>query len=366
MKKLIILSISISLLVMSGCGQTNRSSADSADENVTKVYRAQWMQEARWGLMTHYLSDWMVRNEKMESMTVERWNELVDKFDVEALANQIESVGAKYYIFTIGQNSGYFCSPNSVYDQLTGIAPSHCSNRDLIKDIATALKARGIRFIAYLPAGAPASDRQARESLKWQSGADPNIEFQKNWEQVIAHWSKQWGTLVDGWWFDGVYWQNVMYRNEKAPNFKSFAAAARAGNPNSAVAFNPGVIYRTLSVTPYEDYTAGEINMPEMMSYRTQNGLADDSQLQILTYAGQGWGSGDPRYSADEIIFFSKRVIDNFGAFTWDVPTNSKGQIDELFINLFKTVGAELNTYSRNEARRIPLMPSWPKDVPFL
>src|SRR6266576_3004073 len=50
----------------------------------------------------------------------------------------------------------------------------------------------------------------------------------------------------------------AMYRSERPPNFTSFAAAARAGNPNSALAFNPGVVDRLLLVSPHEDYTAGE------------------------------------------------------------------------------------------------------------
>jgi hypothetical protein len=45
-----------------------------------------------------------------------------------------------------------------------------------------------------------------------------------------------------------------MYRCPDALNFASFAAAARAGNPNGVVAFNPGVYNRLRSLTPYEDY----------------------------------------------------------------------------------------------------------------
>lgn len=332
--------------------------------------RAEWMQEARWGVMTHYLSDWLVRNEKLPAMTVEKWNEMIDNFDIKGLADQLQSVGAKYYIFTIGQNSGFFVSPNAVYDKLTGITPSKCARRDLIKDIATELKKRGIRMIAYLPSGAPGGDAQAREALQWKNGPYPNVEFQQKWEQIISYWSSQWGDLVDGWWFDGCYWQNAMYRSETAPNFQSFAASARTGNPHSAVAFNPGILYRTLSVTPHEDYIAGEVNMPELMSLRTQDGLADLSQLQILTYMGETWGTGAPRYTADEVIGFSQYVIDNKGAITWDVPTKSNGLLDSQYIEQLKTIGQTLNTYTvtpeRQEmSRRRGVIRSWPKGVPY-
>ena len=56
--------------------------------------RATWLREARFGVMTHYLADWIARREN-ERPSVERWNELVDNFQVEALAEQLESVGAR-------------------------------------------------------------------------------------------------------------------------------------------------------------------------------------------------------------------------------------------------------------------------------
>ena len=81
-----------------------------------------------------------------------------------------------------------------------------------------------------------------------------------NWEKVIREYSLRWGTNIAGWWFDGCYEPNQLYNFPDAPNFQSFAAAARAGNPNALIAFNRGVIDRVLSITPFEDYCAGEIN----------------------------------------------------------------------------------------------------------
>src|SRR5215471_3385433 len=214
--------------------------------------RAGWMKEARFGVMTHYLADWIAQTTH-EPMTIERWNRLVDGFDVEKMGEQLKSVGAGYYIISIGQNSGYYLAPNAVYDKLTGIAPSKLSKRDLVSDLYKALHKRGIRLVVYLPSGAPAGDKAADAALEWRNGAYRNREFQQKWEQVIRDWSVGWGKKVDGWWFDGCYWPNTMYRTTDAPNFASFAAAARAGNSDAAVAFNPGVIHRLISITPFED-----------------------------------------------------------------------------------------------------------------
>jgi hypothetical protein len=234
------------------------------------------MAQAKWGVMSHYLADWIARRENAGPMTVERWNGLVDNFDVEALAGQLQSLGAKYYFFTIGQNSGYYCSPNSAYDRIVGINPSKCAHRDLIADLAKALSKRGIRLIVYLPAGAPSGDRQAREKLQWQPGAHPNREFQLHWEQIIREWSNRWGTQVHGWWFDGCYWPNTMYRSADPPNFASFAPAARAGAP---------------------------------------------------------------RFTVAQAIEFTKPTIQAGGFVTWDVPIQSNGTIAQPFLDQLKAIG---------------------------
>ena len=65
-------------------------------------HRADWMQEAKWGVMNHYLADWQARVNKL-TISVDSWNGLIDHFDVESLAKQLQSVGARYYQISIGQ-----------------------------------------------------------------------------------------------------------------------------------------------------------------------------------------------------------------------------------------------------------------------
>jgi hypothetical protein len=309
-------------------------------------------------VMTHYLGDWIARREaavpaEREPMTVERWNELIDRFDVEALAGQIESAGAKYLIFTIGQNSGFFASPNATYDKIVGQQPSRLSKRDLIADLSEPLHRRGIKLIAYLPAGAPNGDKVAREKLQWQNGPHPNREFQQHWEAIIREWSTRWGTKVDGWWFDGCYWPNTMYRNAQPPNFASFAAAVRAGNPNSVVAFNPGVVYRTLSVTPEEDYIAGEIDHPEKQSIRrVYDGLVDGKRLHMLSYLGKTWGTAPPRFSAEQAAAFTRPTIDAGGCVTWDVPIQNDGTIAKEYLEQLRAVSEALKKPSTKPTTR--------------
>jgi hypothetical protein len=304
--------------------------------------RAAWMKQAQWGVMTHFLADWRARIDG-EPASVEHWNELIDHFDVEGLAEQLHSVGAGYYLITIGQNSGYYLAPNPTYDRLVGITPSKCSRRDLIGDLFEPLHRRGIRLLVYLPAGAPGGDRRAAQALDYRRGPDPNREFQINWEQVIRDWSLRFGDKVSGWWFDGCYWPNAMYRHAAAPNFASFAAAARAGNPNSAIAFNPGVVGRLLSLAPEEDYTAGEINEPDkVLIRRVLDGKIDGAVPHVLTFLGRTWGLGEPRFQADDVLAWARKTFQARAVVTFDAPIQKTGLISQPFLKQLQAVGQTL------------------------
>jgi hypothetical protein len=329
--------------------------------------RAQWMREVRWGVMNHYLADWLARgsglppNAPAPPMTVERWNDLVDHFNVDGLAQQLQAVGAGYYQISIGQNSGYYLSPNATYDRLTGISPSKCSRRDLVADLAAALSKRGIRLMVYLPAGAPNGDAAAKAALQWQNGAFRNREFQEKWQQVIREWSERWGKSVAGWWFDGCYWPNTMYRTVDGPNFSTFAAAARAGNPQSALAFNPGVFYRMFSLTPHEDFIAGEIDDPTRFTARRidngkDGGQQDGAQVHVLTFMGEKWGMGAPRFTAGQAVEFSRKVADAGGVITWDVPVQNSGLLAGPYLERLAAVGHALG--------RIASVPQFQANLP--
>ncbi len=322
-------------------------------------HRAAWLRAAQWGVFTHYLA--APASGGAASLTEDDWNRQIDAFDVPGLAAQLESVGAPYYFMTIGQNTGFFCSPNATYDRLVGRQPSRLSRRDLVGEICAALEPRGIRTLVYLPSHAPAMDRQAVEGLvctpEWDASSwqlkpgrylraretDAALsEFQHNWEAIIREWSERWGTRVHGWWIDGCYYADRMYRRAEGPNFASFAAAMRAGNPDSIVAFNPGVKVPIVTHTEHEDYTAGEVagTLPGTASPwdadKPVDGLVKQAQYHILTFLGDYWGRGRPRFARDFALAYTRHINGLGGALTWDVPIGTGGLVPEDFIDYLK------------------------------
>ncbi|RTE53567.1 hypothetical protein EHW67_11205 [Arenibacter aquaticus] len=79
-----------------------------------------WFQEAGFGVMVHYLKNAMVPDGGTEE-----WNKVVNSFNVENFASQVHEAGAGYVMFTLGQNSGYYCSPNTTFDKAVGVEPGN-------------------------------------------------------------------------------------------------------------------------------------------------------------------------------------------------------------------------------------------------
>lgn len=321
-----------------------------------------WFRNAKWGIFFHYLASPASSTEKI-AMTIDEWNRRINAFDVEGLAKQLEEVKAGYFFITLGQNSGFYLSPNATYDRLVGYEISHCSHRDLVADLAAALKPRGIRMMVYFTASAPCQDRQAIEKLRctppWDAkrlGFNPDIytvqpgvdarmtDFQRNWESIINEWSLRWGKNVHGWWIDGAYQADIMYRNPNPPNFESFAAAMKAGNPDSMVCFNPGVKVPVIKHAECEDYTAGEIADAFPMGYdagkwsRTVGGRVNGAQYHVLTFLGDFWGRGKPRMSEEMFTAYTKYINDRGGVITWDIPPMENGHIPEEFLAMLRAL----------------------------
>ncbi|MBM3501631.1 MAG: hypothetical protein FJX74_23505, partial [Armatimonadetes bacterium] len=197
---------------------------------VETKHRAAWLAEGSFGLMVHYLIS--PAGDTPEAKTAE-FDRIVDGFDLDAFIAQFESTGADWLIFTIGQNTGYYCSPN---EWLDARLPGHASKRDLALEIATRLEALGKRFIAYLPSEVYGQQPDVHSAFAWNP-ADQS-EFQRRYQAFVRAYALKFGARCDGWWFDGCYtWEpfhNSLY------DWPNWFAAARAGNPNAIVCFNDG------------------------------------------------------------------------------------------------------------------------------
>lgn len=296
-----------------------------------------WFMQSRWGMFTHYLAD-SASNLKPTLLPVSDWNRRIDAFDVDGLACQLAEAAVPYFVITLGQNSGFYLSPSKTYDEIVGIAPSKCSQRDLIADLARALAPHSIRLMVYLPGMAPASDAVAKARLEGTPDERLTV-FQRHWESVVREWSLRWGKAVSGWWIDGPY-NAPAYQHADAPNYRSFAEALKAGNPSSLVAFNNGLRTPLYSMTEYEDYTPGEIERdmtvapgctPDYSRLSNYSRFLNGAQLHVLTIMGEWWGKGPVRFPDELTIGYTKFLNSKGGVVSWDVPLTTAGLIEESF-----------------------------------
>ncbi|MFH0795814.1 MAG: hypothetical protein V2A65_02005 [Candidatus Omnitrophota bacterium] len=327
----------------------------------------EWFKDAGWGVFCHYLADLPgLSNSLGKGLSADDWNRRVDAFNLAGLVQQLESIGTRYFFLTIGQDSGHYCSPNATYDSFVGIKPSKCSRRDLISDLADALQKKGIRLLVYSPSGAPADDAVAVSALEWKWGFDSTgkrtgerlAEFQVKWEAIIREWSLRWGKKVSGWWIDGCYFADGMYRHLDPPNFQSFASALKAGNPEAIVAFNPGVLNPVSSLTEFEDYTSGEISNTLPVNgvepcVTPLNRWVNGAQYHILTFLGGCWCRGMPRFPDDFPPVYTRYVNSWGGVVTWDVPITKEGLIPEPFFRQLMILGTALHKESNPPVRHI-------------
>jgi len=296
-----------------------------SDTARASVSNTDWFRDARYGVFMHFLPG------DAQALS------LVGQFDVDTLSSQLETLGAKYLVLTLGQNSGFMNAPNATYNRYTGYAPGErCAKRDLPLDLYRALSPKGIKLILYLPCQVPNRDLRAQKAFNLAQGPKDqpiNVEFAHKWAEVIHDWSARYGGKVAGWWFDGGYkW--VGFNNRIA---RIYANAVKRGNPKAIVTFNPGV--KLIRWTQAEDYTAGELTEP----FKTvpTSRWVEGSQWHALTYVGSRWSARDTRYPAEEWGQWINKVVDHGGVVTLDMGPNwdpkagpigslSKAQIEQV------------------------------------
>lgn len=265
-----------------------------------------WMQDGPFGVMVHYIKGVYPK----AGQPSDDFNAVINRFDVQRLIDDVAATGARWLFFTFGQNTGFYCSPNSYLESLI---PGCCSDRDLMGEVADAAHERGLKLIAYLPAEIDLQTEAFREALAWDSSGPGKQEFQKRYMQMIACWSRQHGKRIDGWFFDGCYdskeksfmrthdWDNSRFDPQ------AWAAACRAGNPDAVFTMNAGVGYLH-SVLPNQDFVSGEYND---LSFLPEGPTSFGMQNQVLTWMDCRWMHTEepglippPRFTDEQLFAF--------------------------------------------------------------
>jgi len=208
--------------------------------------RVEWMSKGTFGVMTHYL---IAPEGTTDAEKTANFNKTIDDFDIKLYMKQFDQAKADWLIFTIGQNTGYWNSSNKIIDS---VLPGRTPKRDLVLEIAKAVKKRGKHFIAYIPGDT--------------SYVNDGSGYYNTWEKVLRDYSLKLGKNCDGWWIDGCNPDQL-----RGINGENWARAMRAGNPNSAVTLSMGPYIQgnLKNLSNVNDYFAGEVHHVENAFIRT-------------------------------------------------------------------------------------------------
>lgn len=295
-----------------------------------------WYKDAGIGVMLHFLQAVYAKEGGSKE-----YNEVADGFDVELFAENCKEAGANYVMFALGQNDGYYCSPNHAFDSIVGVVPGElCSKRDLPADLFEALDKRGIKMMFYLPGNPPVRNKLVSEKFQYTYGKDsPTSQFtQACWEAVIREWSLRYGKKLSGWWFDGMYRGGIIETRSDMSlphNISTHTLAAKAGNYSSIVTYNYGVDI-IQSNSPYDDYSAGEegkiVQVPE------SRWVVEGVQWFIFTYLGSSWSKDGTRFKTSELEQWAEKVFAKDGVICFDINADKTGAINPDHIAQVKAI----------------------------
>lgn len=311
------IALSIAVVIAAGCrgaaerGETGRDAAAAAVDESRPLALA-----GKVGVFCHFLPD---------AATFGR----LDEFDVKGLVADLKRMRPDYFVLTLGQNSGYYCSPNATLERIAGYAPNaRCSRRDIPREIIEGLRGSGIRFGLYLPNQPANQDAKMEDAFGFSSDVDAgggaaDRKFTSvgsdNWAKAIEEWSVRYGSDVALWWFDGGY-QWLGFSDEHAAKYRR---AVRKGNPAALVSFNPGVGFP--ATEKQSDYWAGEERecLTKLPVYGGVN--AEGRPWQVLTFMGHEWGEPDCRFDDEQLRIWLAEATRRGGAVSLDVHIDCPG-----------------------------------------
>ncbi len=315
------------------------------------------------------------------------WSSAVADFNVTNFRDGVVATGARYVIFSVGQNTGYMCSPNQSFNNSTNNATGEfTSHRDLINDIALALAPVGVKMFVYFGADMASAavpnyrvtsnnsliSRQRNSAGMATNFADPqfglqygafNADNRDRTAAVINEYSLRWNGQngkgkVDGWWIDGAFsglWNNSL----NDPDLNILIAACKAGNASAVVAANPSAADRGV-LTEAQDFIAGEArplteanNMPtEILDrypkwdrnnpksggevFQPNVSTTKSFQWHHMTYVGNAeWASTGARFTASQIANYTYHVAQSGGVVSYDLLVNKSGTINATQVGRF-------------------------------
>ena len=303
---------------------------------------AEWMNDALYGVMYHW-TDLTVNPDGSQL----EYKQAVDEFDVQAFGELNETIGSGYVLFTLNHQYPHCPAPIEAWET---IHPGWTTERDLIQEIADDLGSRGIPLLLYVASHLvgnqdnPQGNRIFNSEVKWlkahQFGQQSDIANEDHFDifnnnvTVLSAIGERYGDKVAGFWLDGWDLIPEVYPHS---NFQELFEASKVGNADRIVTFNRWIFP---TVTPWQDYWAGEIDSPDKlptaqyMDTEVGKGLFYHSLIAMeddWAFTAEGLEESEsfynPRYSSEDLVEYIQGIHSVGGAVTINIVVHQNGTL---------------------------------------
>lgn len=199
-----------------------------------------WFTQMKYGVMFH----WTAQSAPRAGPHIP-YKQAVADFNVNRFVEMVSSIGAGYVIFTGNHAQPHFPAPLAIWAKEY---PGQTTDRDLIMEIASALKKKNIRFFLYLATHIYAKQEKVNSE-----------EFDRINTALISEIGSHYKDKIDGFWLDGFY---QSFQTHPSFDFEKFYKTAKTGNPSRLLTLNSW-LYPVVS--QWQDYWAGEVYTPSSL-----------------------------------------------------------------------------------------------------
>lgn len=300
------------------------SAARSLEEEDRRIAAArasfEWVTRTGYGLMFHWTSQSVGPDGSCKP-----YADAVREFDVRKFADMVRETGAGYIIFTIGHGEPFCPAPLKSWERYH---PGKTTERDLIEEIADALRARGIRLLCYVPSHVVAKYRKVDD-----------LDFMKIHLEILQEMGERYGDKIAGYWFDDWY---RCFEEHPNVSFEAFFKAAKVGNPDRIIALNS---YIYPPVTLWQDYWAGEVTYPiaPPVNGYMRDGAVPGLRYHALLTMEPYWVQtkpevSDPKWTAEGLTQYIRDCMAGGGAVTINLGIYQDGAVGKKALQVMKKI----------------------------
>ncbi len=267
----------------------------------------QWMVDGKYGLFVHFSS--LSKPFNGGPSLGNQYQNLVDKFDVDAFVASVVETGASWVTFTCAHGTQHWPGPSETIDKLK---PGFTCKRDLIRELIDGLKKYNIKLMLYYNPNSGMEDLYG--NIYGNSGTPDATGYfnflESHFREVSLRYGKDLATTAG--YIDDCGWKVYQY---DAP-WEKLAKAIKSGNPNALIGFSQNIFP---NLTPFSDLVVsdGSGRVPEIQpDFLFEKGGQLEGQYPASWFYMDGWSSrtgngvftAKPKFSAEQYIEIFKNA----------------------------------------------------------